>query len=337
MIARSSISSSERNGNRAWYRPWLLGLALALLLAAGWEMLWRSRGHVPVVTDSQNLWAYQRGRVYGPDVLVLLGASRAQLGVDHAVFARHRPHARFVNLAVDHRDPTAILRDLASDPDFRGKLIVDAAPKSFTWGGIERASAYPYHYHRVFKRSLTSWADVAFGAWVQEHLAMRQANLRPLRLLQSLQYELRLPLPYYVRTFADRAREADYALAPASVQRRVALLRAEIETDPPVPTQQFEAVAGGPVREWVASIKRRGGDVVFVSFPTQGLQREHDERIAPKREFWDRIALLTGASTLHADDFAADFRLPDLSHLDVRDKRRFTEQLVKALEQIGFL
>ncbi len=57
------------------------------------------------------------------------------------------------------------------------------------------------------------------------------------------------------------------------------------------------------------------------------------ERQSPRRQFWDQFARKTRATTLHFADVPAlaAFQCPDGSHLDYRDRGRFTQHLAIAL------
>ena len=57
----------------------------------------------------------------------------------------------------------------------------------------------------------------------------------------------------------------------------------------------------------------------------------------PKSQYWDRIADLTGALTIHFQDYRSlsHFECPDLTHLDATDAQDFTKSLVGILKERG--
>ena len=79
----------------------------------------------------------------------------------------------------------------------------------------------------------------------------------------------------------------------------------------------------------VRKIEDRGGDVVFVTFPTTRRIWEMDEALYPKRLFWDELVRRTSARTIHfaEHESLSRFDLPDGVHLDYRDAPAFTEGL----------
>jgi hypothetical protein len=83
----------------------------------------------------------------------------------------------------------------------------------------------------------------------------------------------------------------------------------------------------------VARIEQRGGEVIFVRFPSTRRVLEIDEIRHPRAVFWDRFAALAGGRKLHFADYPelAAFELPDGVHLDVHDQPAFTRALGRLL------
>ena len=73
--------------------------------------------------------------------------------------------------------------------------------------------------------------------------------------------------------------------------------------------------------------------MVFVRFPTTDEHWEIDEKVFPKRVYWDQVERLTGGKTIHFRDVPslANFDCPDTSHLDYRDAPKFTAALLDEL------
>lgn len=87
------------------------------------------------------------------------------------------------------------------------------------------------------------------------------------------------------------------------------------------------------LRAIVSKLAARGARVVFVRFPTSGERWEIDEQMYPRSEYWDRMAREVGGAWIHFKDYPqlAMFELPDTSHIDMRDKDRFTENLINII------
>jgi hypothetical protein len=93
------------------------------------------------------------------------------------------------------------------------------------------------------------------------------------------------------------------------------------------------------IAETVEQLQTRGGRVVFVAMPSSGLVREIEARRYPRAQFWDRFLHESGAAGIHAayEPTLREFVCPDGSHLDMRDRARFTEALARALKERGFI
>jgi hypothetical protein len=195
--------------------------------------------------------------------------------------------------------------------------------------------------------------------WLARQLRTRLRSLAdgasPLNSLR-LRVFPRTPLPQYLVTLPDRSRYADYTRVPMpdfyfarvmrdlgmreSIARRTTyaeleqLLRRRIERQGP----QLERSAAYldsvlRLRQLAAQIRDRGGRVLFVRFPSSGMIRMLEERRFPRDRFWDELARHVDAPALHFDDVPAlrDFTCPDGSHLDMRDRARFSAALAGAL------
>ena len=68
--------------------------------------------------------------------------------------------------------------------------------------------------------------------------------------------------------------------------------------------------------------------------PSSGMVCEIEARRYPRALFWDRFVQESGAAGVHAacEPALQEFACPDWSHLDVRDRARFTLELVKVMK-----
>lgn len=350
MLSSTSSSDLLKNSSHGrapdghWFGTLLILIVGFILLLVGVELFWRAHGHVPNINDSQNLWARQRALVEkyagNPDTTVLVGASRIQLGFDTQVFRETYPDRPLVNLAIDGSPSAAVLRDLAEDKAFKGLLIASVKADWFGQAKWERSQDYITRYHRDYKSSLDRQINTEITLFLQENFAFLQHNLGLKTLLKSLA-KGQLPEPFYLQTYADRSRAADYSKMQdlaGHKEERVRRMRAAAEKEPPQSFEDWQddlkTVAG-----WVRSIQSRGGQVIFIRFPTSGEHWELDERRYPRVKFWNRISELTKAPTFHFQDIEgmSTYDLPDTSHLDAKDREAFTRKMQNAFEQAGLL
>ena len=316
---------------------WVLALVGFALVAAGTEWAWRAKGYLPSVSDRELYWAHARNRVYargGEKKIVILGGSRAQVGIDPAVLRDALPGAHpAVHLAMDGKAPFAVLRDLAKDPRFDGIVLCDVTTAGLTSFAFEQAESRVRFYHDEYHRA-RRWEDrlnMMFHVWLESRLVICAARLRLFRQVvdrEGLQ-------PSYQHMRADRYRAAQY-LTRMSAERleehRADRLRKSAGYrghDWLKKRERFERELVEHVKPLVAALQARGGEVIFLRMPTSGELWDISTGEWPKEPYWDKVAPLTGARTIHFKDHAdlAAFRCPDGSHLDASDAPAFTRAL----------
>ncbi len=339
-----SISNSNfphhRSPNKNWLLIWGTTLAVAVGIVSGAEVYWRSQGHRPSIPESAVFWSCHRSQVSDntSKQVVLLGASRIQLGFSTDAFRERYPDHKLTQLAIGGRaSSVAVLRDLANEESFRGIVISSIVAPWFEeglWDTQQEYVKYYRHAHRFHKKN-----DSLIVSYLQSHLVALGPQFRFDKVLRSLLAGDPLPKPNYLISRYDRSMLADYSLLDIEAHRRFRIERAQASSHhkPPIPEIWMEDVK--KVEEWVQQIASRGGRVVFVRFPTSGEHWVLDNSQYPKSEYWDRMAAFTSAETIHFTDVPAltQFELPDTSHLDYRDAPAFTNRLLDELEKRGIL
>ncbi|MFC1765857.1 hypothetical protein ACFL6U_27740 [Planctomycetota bacterium] len=321
---------------------WLMVFVITVSALYGWETFLRRHGHRPTVVDNHALWALQRDRVDSPDsekTLVCLGDCRMQLGFMPSLVNVQQPDFRVVQLAVHESSPMMALRDLAAHEDFNGIVLCGLTPREFCDDIWDSQQAYVDFYHRQFglnvklNRCVSNWMQCAF-TFLHPHVRLDDMFVHWLQ-------NRTVKNPYYLETRADRSRLADYSGADLPQQKAWALGRLDwylLDRGAVVPS---EAWVEGALRTnaWVQAIQDRGGDVVFVRFPTSGQHLMKEQLGFPRQEYWDAFAAQTPAYTIHFQDEPTleYFYCPDTSHLDRRDTPRFTLALLDILVRDGIL
>jgi hypothetical protein len=300
-----------------------------------YERFLRSRGYHPSVKDDEYAWAWERGRVSdgNPTTVALVGSSRIMLDFSVQVLAETFPKSRYVQLGINGTTPIATLRDLASDPNFRGIAIVDVSERAFNRAAWHAQQSYVDTYHRR-SREIGAMAERWLATQIQSRLAL--LSTRGVVILAGLWRNGSWPPPPYVTTHADRTRYADFSLTDVESKRARRLLAMEGWEDetPDQPEWLASALELEPV---VDAIQARGGKVVYVRMPTCDERWDADERMFPKALFWDQLAARTHAVAIHFKDDAdlARFQCPDTSHLAAKDAPAFTRALLRILRARG--
>lgn len=366
----SSTSSSEQPHTLAqapqadWRRVLWLGLAVALGVAVLLEAGLRFKGYAPTVQDGPELWSQFRARASraAPQDLLLVGASRMQLDADPATL-RAATGRRVIQLAIDGGSFVPVLADLAADERVRATVLVDFSEHvlesdahdahAASWVAAHRARGGPW-------AAPSRWSEEQLGSAVRRRLASFADGGTPWTAL-STRLARSGRTTQYLTTLPDRSREADYrqvplpAFALGRAVRHVGLPEATLDGTLPevqarvdaaidaTPAAELTPVAAeriGAVARDVAKLKSRGAQVVFVRFPTSGAVRRFDQRRYPSdgpltRAFRERV----GAPLVEFDRHPAlaGFTCPDGSHLDRRDRARFSRALAQVLAAEGWL
>ncbi|MBP7275576.1 MAG: hypothetical protein KBA51_05175 [Kiritimatiellae bacterium] len=318
-------------------RTWGLAFGLFVLLLAGAELFFRHQGHVPSVTDDKVLWAHERSRLYPSDgrrAIALLGASRLQLGVVPNVLARELPGTRPVCLAVDGHSPFSFLEDLAADEKFRGIVVYEATPPVMATPEVDAWLSY-YHGEYLTAASADERVSMAIRVFLQKRLVITTfwVNIR-----RQIGYLFQIPLDHVV-TREDRSRQGWYDTRMSASERLRRRSGRLIPPDKAIPSaafssQQFEETVFSKIAPLVKRLREHGAEIVFLHMPMP--DRHPDVACYPRALYWDRIAPLTGATTIHPDDYPSlrGFQCPDGSHLNADDAVRFTVSLAELLKTL---
>lgn len=334
-----SISSfSNRIHSGPWGRIWLAAFLIAFFALSALEIFWRTEGHIPSVVDDPELWSLHRARIMdgGKDTIVLLGASRIQLDFSMGVLSEIFSDSDIIQLAIDGKHPLAVLRDLAENTDFSGVVLC-----SITSMGFQRQFRDDQDDHVEYYRknsTLNTRLNRLISSVIQGHLVIVDPYLKVKRLIDRYIKSGRFPAPRYLITLHDRSRLADYSMINIEKQYnyRIKRIREIYAGNPPVPPEEWRRHAA-EIRPFVEKIEKRGGRVVFIRLPSSGEHWEIDEQFYPRTEYWDRLAGLTGAHTLHFRDVKGmeNFVCPEGSHLDRKDAADFTRALAGELVKMG--
>lgn len=319
-------------------REGLLAALLALALLAGSELFLRAYGVWPAVADTTLWWSMNRAQARGDRVMVILGSSRALLGIDPGELRRAFPGTRVLHLGIDGTAPYAVLQDLAGDEAFRGLIVCELTADALLPRARDRARPWVDFYRAKYP----GWdmLEKRFNEWARVQLQSRLVLLSPAMGLSTM--VLLGPYKSYEHMRADRFRPAFYRdrMTPErlAAHRRQRVERTRELAKDAVREGDGEAFLGalrGEVRDLYAALRRRGARLVFVQLPTTDEHWEVDERILPRARFWDLIEPETGIPTIHFrdDPELAGFDCPDTSHLDARDAPLFTRRLAERIKQ----
>lgn len=330
-----------------WGRILLGALALFVLLMAAWESYWRAFGATPGYRNSDGAWAEQRRRINAGegDKTVLIGSSRILFDVQLPDWERvtgERP----IQLALEGTSPLPVLEDLAADPDFTGRLLMDTTPTSLFLGmsGL-RASVVPYYHeqspsqrsgHWLSRQFLEPWfafydPDFALPVVVRRQAWPQRPGVPPRILVRKL---LSQDIDRNTRLWHKVEDDPEYrALARRIWQVQLGLpLPPTIDTDGKRRKLREDVLAR--IAAAVDRMRARGVRVVFVRPPSSGPWQAQEQRLTPRQDSWDTLLQRTGVPGIHFEDHPQlrGHELPEWSHLGIADARRFTTALAPLVE-----
>ena|GEM_PF-3586665 len=146
------------------WRPIALAATLMFLAMVGtWEWHWRDFGVTPSYRNSNGQWAQQRRRINAGEgnKIVLIGSSRMLFDVQLPVWERMTGE-RPIQLAMEGTSAMPTLEDLAGDPDFTGRLLIDITPLGFFAAESTRADIVPYYHKQSPSERIGNWLSMTF-------------------------------------------------------------------------------------------------------------------------------------------------------------------------------
>ncbi len=337
----STSSSDSRLPSGSYVRIWFLcGLTCIAILGSA-ELSARKESFLPDVSDTMELWHTHRDRVYGADRIVILGTSRAQVGIDPSVLARELPGHDVVFLPISASWPFPVLKDLCEDEEFNGLIFCETTAEMIQpaeEGRSRTALQYVKQYHDSHRTGgvLNRRLNTLIGAFLQDTFAIQSHGF----MLETLASRRFRNDRNYLHMNRHRHRPAWYSERMSPVERerhregRIQHRRDLLEEAPTL--KEFERLCSEELKPLSRKLRKRGGGVILVRMPTTGEHWTMDERITPRNLFWDRIEELTGIGTIHFLDYPelSRFECPDTSHIDAKDAGDFTRGLAVILRKV---
>jgi len=327
---------------RPWRAMFIVALTLTLLLTGLWEWRMRKLGLEPGdLGDGASAWAEQRRRIDNEDVAVaIVGDSRILYDTNLDRFAA-LTGVRPVQLALPGTNARPFLENLAADPNFKGLVIVGISELSYfrKETGLMADALNHYRYESPAQHiSFWLYRDLA------RVLGFLDEDYRLSKLVLRLDPDLRAGVkgPYdavwKIFMNADdrqtwmwpRIEHDDYLREHARV-----IWTGLIFPGLPI-ADDIIAMTLATTRKAVATIRARGGEVVFVRPPSDPVLRAIEEPRLPRAKGWDPLLASADVRGIHFDDDAAmqGLNLPEYSHLTRACATVFTDAYVRRLAQL---
>ncbi|HET7923389.1 MAG TPA: hypothetical protein VFL30_00740 [Rhodanobacteraceae bacterium] len=332
-------------------QPWgaiLAGMLVMLgIMLAGWELYWRAYGVTPGYRNSDGQWLVQRRRIDAGegDKTVLVGASRILFDTSLPVWEKisgKRP----IQLALEGTSPVPIMENLADDPNFTGRLVVDVSPDIIFTGFKYRASVLPYLRDQTPSQRIGDWLSMTF---LEPYVAFYDPDFSLATIVR------RQPLPLrpgmHPHTMVRKLAEHDYDRNTWMWEKVVsdpeyrALCRAIWAEDFGEPPPEMETpeksqkVIDGEIAKAVAAVeklRKRGVRIVFVRAPSGGEYYAYEQKYLPRDKTWDLLLKRTGAPGIHFEDYPElqGYDLPEWSHMSPTEAERYTANYAPIVERL---
>ena len=332
-----------------WNRVFATALFLFVAMVAGWELYWRDFGVVPSYRNSDGQWAEQRRRIdHGEgNKTVLIGASRMLFDIQLPVWERvtgQRP----IQLAMEGTSPVPILEDLAADPDFTGRVVVDVTPHVFFANQAYRDQLLTYTRKQTPAQYVGDWLSMTF---LEPNVAFYDPDFALGTIVQRQDWPARPGLPMRIvprklvlhdldrNTYLWSKVENDpayHALAQDIWRRNFARPVGQVLPGMDTPEKKKAMIDAQIARAAAAitTLRQRGVKVLFLRPPSDGPIHDFEDRELSRETTWDPLLERTGTRGIHFEDYPAlqGYYLPEWSHLSASEANRFTEALVPLVE-----
>jgi hypothetical protein len=331
----------------------LLALFLTLIAIISWEIHLRQKGVTIAYDDNEALWANKRAMVYEPkdEATVFIGSSRIKYDLDiptwQAITGNHA-----IQLANVGSSPRPVLEDLANDPNFAGRLVIDVTEGLFfselnTYDAKTR-NKIAYYKNETPTQKFSFRVDKVLESKLvfldQDNFSYNAMidNAHPYPYRPGVYPGLFFPREFEQVTFERQSYMTPSFVADTNLQVQVrniwaAMLSMMKEGPPPVSGSALDSILYS-VKNLVDKIKARGGQVIFVRTPSSGPLREAEIHGFPRAGYWDKLIAVTGCPGIYFEDYPAIAHLicPEWSHLSPAEAELYTKTLIPALQEKGW-
>lgn len=325
----------------------LLAISLTAVFVLLLELGLRRQGYVPTFNDDKVLWAAKRREVYQPqnNATVFIGSSRIKFALDIPTWEKLTGE-KAVQLSLVGTSPQLLLKDLADDPGFNGKLVIDVTePLLFSNNPFfQKRSTEAIAYAKKQTPSERLSSEINFA--VESSFSLLEEQRFSINTLLG---DLELPnragvfsLPAFPKgfDFTNKDRQsymADFFLSnPKDIQRQTDIWKMLVLGDPtpPMNDSTLHAVFTD-IKNNIAKIRNRGGKVIFVRTPSSGFMGEGEVKFFPRERYWNPLLQISQTEGLHFKDDAVTAQLtcPEWSHLSPQGAITYTQRLVAQLQQ----
>ena len=325
----------------------MFAFLLVLIALGSWEIYVRSIGISFSFDDNEPLWAYRRSQIYHQQErsTFFIGSSRIKFDTDLKTW-EDITGEKAIQLALVGTSPQLILKDLADDKNFKGKLIIDGTEFilfSRDPGDQESAKKSIEYYKK--------WTPAQKGSFyidyvLQRNLAFLESKKMSLNaLLDQLPVAERKGVPFFrgfpigfePTTFERQNVMSDDFVKDTTRHRQVKnawIQFGAVSSTPGIKGDSLQNIFKD-LKNSIDKIKERGGQVIFLRLPSSGAAREGEKIAYPRELYWDKMLAFTYTPGIYFEDYPeiAHFECPEWSHLSQPQAIIFTKKIIEILQK----
>ena len=327
----------------------ILALVITLVATVFWEIYWRNQGRLPNIDDNKNLWANQRDKLDKPNEndVTFIGSSRILYAIQSDIW-EEETQTKPIMLAAQGGSPIPVFKDIVDNTAFSGTLIVGITPALFfstlhpQVDFIKRPQfLVDYHKKRTYAQRINHALAVPLQknftfirdgdeAWDSDvdlktlisHIYQDERGgpiFPPFNNFEDISLDRHMKMPKLVET--------DTAYANSIKKVWTAILSGDY------PPPDVDGTISAFV-ELSKTFRERGGNLILVRCPSDGLFRERETQDFPRKTFWDRLLIESNSKGYHYLDYQQfhNLFLPEWSHLATSDAQFFTRELIKLMK-----
>ncbi len=323
----------------------ILMLTLVVLAIAAWEFYLRTTDLDLAFDDGGPLWSYHRARVNEPadQATVFIGSSRIKFDLDIDTWESITGD-KAIQLSCVGSTPRPLLFDLADDPEFKGKLIIDVTEGLFF-------SKSPQNFRRPneglkYFKEITPAQKASFiinKPLESSFVFLDKDGFSINAILDKLEVHSRpgvIMAPIFARDFGmTKFNRQDFLgkrfMEDTNQQRQQQEIWAgfaRMNRNPPVSGPPLDSMMVS-VKAAIDKIKERGGQVIYVRTPSSGPYLIGEQKNFPREKYWDRLLAETNCKGIYFLDYPqiSGYHCPEDSHLSPTDAIDFTKHFIEIL------
>ncbi len=334
--------------NESLIKSAILMLVIVLITTAFWEISLRKKGIPISYDDGPALWSNYRAMVYEPidDAVVFIGSSRIKYALNIPTW-NNLTNIHAIQLAVEGSSPRPALEDLANDPNFKGRLIIDVTEGLFFSKGGPLDKTLNENIKHFHDRTPAQLVSFILNRPLESQLVFLNKDYFSLNAkLDELEIPSRpgvfmmplFPIEFSHNTFERQSYMSAEFIIDTILQSKVkanwAFFASLGKGAPPMPEAELAAIFKS-VKAATDKIKARGGEVLFVRTPSSGGYLQGELKVFPREKYWNKLLAYTNCQGIHFLDYPAidHFVCPEFSHLSKHDAEIFTKHFIDILEK----